>query len=224
MPSKFNKDYFENGIATNSSCYENYRWIPELTYPMAFSVAQYLKLSTSSRVLEYGCAHGFLVKALNDFQILTYGIDISEYAIENCPPSIRGKVSIIHDSNIEKTLSRMRVNLPFDVVIAKDVFEHIPAEDLNITLSELSRITKKLFIIVPLGDMGKYRIKAYHLDPTHVIAENEQWWQEKIEINGFKIQESVYQISGIKDKWQDAHKKGNGFFLAESIWERKIGK
>ena len=224
MTSKFNKDYFENGIATNSSCYENYRWIPELTYPMAFSVAQYLKLSTASRVLEYGCAHGFLVKALNDFQILTYGIDISDYAIENCPPSIREKVSVIHDSNIEKTLSKMGANFPFDVVIAKDVFEHICSEDLDRVLNELSRITKMLFIIVPLGDMGKYRIKAYHLDPTHIIAENEQWWQEKIQVNGFKIQECIHQISGIKDKWQDAHKKGNGFFLAESLREVKNGK
>lgn len=224
MPSKFNKDYFENGIATNSSCYENYRWIPELTYPMAFSVAHYLKLNTTSRVLEYGCAHGFLVKALNDFQILTYGIDISDYAIENCPPSIREKVSVIHNSNIEMTLSRMGANSPFDVVIAKDVFEHICSEDLDSILCELSRIAKRLFIIVPLGDMGKFRIKAYHLDPTHIIAENEQWWKEKIETNGFKIEEFVYQIPGIKDKWQDAHKKGNGFFLAKSLCDEKNGK
>jgi hypothetical protein len=30
----FTKDYYENGRACGLSCYENYRWLPELTIPM----------------------------------------------------------------------------------------------------------------------------------------------------------------------------------------------
>ena len=34
MKTKFNKDYYTDGIANGLSCYENYTWIPELTYPI----------------------------------------------------------------------------------------------------------------------------------------------------------------------------------------------
>jgi predicted TPR repeat methyltransferase len=224
MSSKFNKDYFESGVATKKSCYENYRWIPELTYPMAFSFVKYLQLKSSSKVLEYGCAHGFLVKALNDFHINTFGVDISSYAINNSPLSIRGKVSTIINSDLEKTLLKMGIDSSFDVVIAKDVFEHIPPKKLDQILTKLSELTKRLFIVVPLGDNGNFRINTYHLDPTHVIAEDEIWWKNKIEANGFRLVDSRYKIKGIKDKWYNVHKKGNGFFLAQSLYGNHNGK
>ena len=43
-------------------------------------------------------------------------------------------------------------------------------------LDNLSKICRKLLVVVPLGDNSIYRIDAYHLDKTHIIAENEKWW------------------------------------------------
>ena len=37
-----------------------------------------------SRVLDVGCAKGFLVKDFLDLGIDAYGLDISEYALKNC--------------------------------------------------------------------------------------------------------------------------------------------
>ena len=59
MKIKYDKDYFENGLAKGLSCYENYRWIPELTYPMAFSLCDYLKLKKNHIILEYLCTRFF---------------------------------------------------------------------------------------------------------------------------------------------------------------------
>ena len=212
MKIKYNKDYYENGVAKGISGYENYRWIPELTYPMAYSICKSLKIKTNNKVLEYGCAHGFLVKALNDFKIDTYGIDVSSYALSKVDPEIKKKTNLIKNNNIKDSLKKMNVKFKFDHIISKDVFEHIEPKDLKKILREMSKITRELFVVVPLGDNGKYRIESYHGDKTHIIAENENWWKKLFNENKFRLKSFSYNIEGIKDKWYDVNTRGNGFF------------
>lgn len=213
MKNKFNKDYFTDGIAKGISCYENYRWIPELTYPMANSFYNFLNLNKNSYVLEYGCANGFLVKCLKDFGVNAYGIDISNYAIDNCPRDIVNNLSVITKNNVYKAIKKTSFKKKkFDWVISKDVFEHIRPADLNIILNQISKITKKMFVIVPLGDKNKYRIKQYHLDKTHIVIKNEKWWIKLFKNNNFEIEKISYKVEGIKDKWYKYNKYGNGFF------------
>ena len=76
----------------------------------------------------------------------------------------------------------------------------------------MSKITKNLFVVVPLGDKGKYRIKSYEGDKTHIIAENETWWKKLFVENEFRVKSFSYKIEGIKDKWYHINPKGNGFF------------
>lgn len=215
MSEFFDKDYFENGIATKKSCYENYRWIPELTYPMSFSFINYLNLKLSDKILEYGCAHGYFVKALSDFGFDIHGVDISNYAIDNCPSTIKSRLQIIDSNNYIEIIKS--ISNKFDYVISKDVFEHIPLPALSDIIKQLSIVTKKIFFIVPLGDDGKYRIDSYHDDPSHVIAENEEWWINLFNNNGYKLINFNFQVKGIKDKWFSVNQKGNGFFLMESV-------
>ena len=212
MQIKYNKDYYENGVAKGISGYENYRWIPELTYPMAFSLCRYLKIKKTDKILEFGCAHGFLVKALNDFKIDAYGIDISSYALSKADPEIKKKVKIIKNNNFKNSLKKMKINFKFDYIISKDVFEHIEPKELKKIINKMSKITKKLFVVVPLGDNGKYRIRSYEGDKTHIIAEDEKWWKNLFIENNFKVKAFTYRVEGIKDKWYPVNDKGNGFF------------
>lgn len=217
MKEKFNKDYFINGVSKGVSCYENYRWIPELTYPMANSFYSFLKLNSYSNVLEYGCANGFLVKCLKDFGVNAYGIDISKYAINNCPIDIADRIACISNNNLTKAIKKTKFKKKiFDWTISKDVLEHINQKDLNIIIYKLSKISKKLFVIVPLGDNNKYRIKQYHMDRTHIIVKNEIWWENLFNKNGFIVEKILYKVDGIKDKWYKYCKHGNGFFLLSS--------
>ena len=101
-------------------------------------------------------------------------------------------------------------------IISKDVFEHVPYEEINSTLSAISNATKKLFCIVPLGENGKYIIPAYELDKTHIIRENLNWWKETFAKNNFKINFADYNVDYIKDNWK-SWGKGNGFFVLESL-------
>ena len=67
-----------------------------------------------------------------------------------------------------------------------------------------------------MGDNSKYRIKQYHLDKTHIIIKNENWWIQLFENNGFIVDKFLYNVNGIKDKWIKINKKGNGFFVLKS--------
>ena len=221
MKNIFDKDYFTDGIAKGISCYENYRWIPELTYPMANSFYTFLNLKRNSNVLEYGCANGFLVKCLKDFGVNAYGIDISNYAISNCPVDISRNVSVITNNNVDRAIKKTTFKKKkFDWVISKDVMEHIKPSDLNVIIKQISKITKKMFVIVPLGDNNRYRIKQYHLDKTHIVIKNERWWINLFKKNNFEIDDVSYKVDGIKDKWYKYNKYGNGFFKLTSNYKK----
>jgi hypothetical protein len=195
----FDADYYERGILTKKSNFENYRWIPELTIPMAMTIIDYLRIRSMDNVLDYGCAKGFLVKALRWLNRNAWGYDISEYAIKNADPEVQKYVSNqIWDCD------------PFSFCIAKDVFEHIPEEMLARVIEGILKDTEIIFAVVPLGENGRYRAESNNLDVTHVICEPEEWW-----IRFFKRchrEVSVtFRIPGIKDSYRDIP-MSHGFF------------
>jgi SAM-dependent methyltransferase len=198
----YNEDYYERGIELGISGYSNYRWIPELTLPLAFRLIEHLKISEQSKILDYGCAKGYLVKALRLLHRDAYGYDISEYAVENCP----------HE--IQKYINPDLESYYFDWIICKDVLEHVPYETMNDVLQHMLSMADRFFIVVPLGEDGKYVVPAYEHDNTHVIREPMSWWVDTFEKNGFVVMSKSYLVKNIKENYAQ-HKKGNGFFILQ---------
>jgi len=205
----FDKDYFESGIETGKSCYVNYRWLPDLTIPMAYSIARHLNLKHNQTILDFGCSKGFLVKAFRLLGFKAYGLDISKYAIKNADNDIKKYCKLIKNKNYNPHKKY------FDWVISKDVMEHMTLEDINIFLKTYNKFSKNMFHVVPLGDKGKFRIKEMHLDKSHIQIHNEKWWNNIFKKNNWKTKELNYAVDGIKDNWYRHHKFGNGFFKLE---------
>jgi SAM-dependent methyltransferase len=65
------------------------RWIP-----VAADIIEHFGLKPGDRVLDVGCAKGFLVKDLLAAGIDAYGVDVSEYALMNCEPEVIGRLQI----------------------------------------------------------------------------------------------------------------------------------
>ena len=67
------------------------RWIP-----IAEDFVRHFKLKPGDRVLDVGCAKGFLVKDLMKVcpGLEAYGIDISEYALMHCDPKVVGRLHL----------------------------------------------------------------------------------------------------------------------------------
>tara|TARA_R100000008_G_scaffold4749_1_gene2968 strand:- start:8725 stop:9327 length:603 start_codon:yes stop_codon:yes gene_type:complete len=194
--SQFNKDYYEDGVRKGISGYENYRWMPTRSIPEALEIKKRLDFDT---VLDYGCAKGFLVAALRILGCNAYGEDISEYALENCHPRAR--------KFIGKPTSKK-----YDLVICKDVLEHIEEEDIPKMLKFLRNKSDQFFFVIPLGDKNRFRIREYEVDITHVTKKDEEWWIDMFENCGYELKDFSYEYGEIKKKWTDVFPHGNGFF------------
>jgi len=158
----YSEDYYLNGPASGLSNYENYHWLPDRTLPMALQLKWMLGIRSDDSVLDYGCARGYLVKALRMQGIQAHGYDLSEWAIANCDEGVKGFVSTTINTS----------PMAWDHIIAKDVFEHIPVDHLTDLVGQLLRACRKqLYIIVPLAVTrgGTYNCPVDEQDSTHVI-------------------------------------------------------
>jgi ubiquinone/menaquinone biosynthesis C-methylase UbiE len=68
--------------------------------PVAKEIIDFFSLKPGDRVLDVGCAKGFLVKDLLALGIDAYGIDISEYAITNSEPEVIGRLHVGNANNL----------------------------------------------------------------------------------------------------------------------------
>lgn len=62
--------------------------------PVARDIITHFGLKPGDRVLDVGCAKGFLVKDLVAEGIDAYGIDVSKYALMHCEPEVVGRLQI----------------------------------------------------------------------------------------------------------------------------------
>jgi len=178
----YDETYYENGLEAGVSCYEKYRWLPELTIPMCAEIIELLEIDREQTILDFGCAKGFMVKAFRMLHRQAWGYDISEYA------HLTGCVSEYMVPNL---------NNHYDWVIAKDVFEHITPPELDIIIDCLN--CNQIFAVVPLAANGKYMNPSDEKDVTHIIRENLGWW-DTFMLQHFRIVESRLSFGHLKNE------------------------
>lgn len=190
MSDYFDADYYCNGPQSGKSNYVDYRWLPDKTLPLVFAIQRYLRMPLGSTVLDFGCARGFVVRAFREIGMEAYGVDISKWAIENCDPEIKRYVSTDFNS------------LLYDYIISKDVWEHIPYQDLARTVRFLmDKTIDSLFVVVPLTwqDGGDYIYHGDNLDPSHQIRWCLTTWIEFLrDLNSEFVANGSLLIPGIK--------------------------
>jgi SAM-dependent methyltransferase len=196
----FDEDYYERGVITGKSLYSDYRWMPEATIPMAMTIVDTLGIPRGARVLDIGCAKGYLVKALRWLGRDAYGYDPSSYAIRHADSEVKGYVWTEPP------------NFVAEYAIAKDVLEHLTPDEVDGFL--LSVLAKRLFIVVPLGDGTQYIVPANDQDTTHIIREDLSWWIHRLHQAKWKLNFARYRIPGIKDHWAQ-YPEGHGLLFAE---------
>jgi ubiquinone/menaquinone biosynthesis C-methylase UbiE len=87
---RFGYEYFDG---TREQGYGGYRydgrWVP-----IARRIVEHFRLQPGDRVLDIGCAKGFLVKDLTDVcpGLEVFGLDISDYALRNAHPDVHGRL------------------------------------------------------------------------------------------------------------------------------------
>ena len=90
---KFGKDFFDGDRSVG---YGGFKYNPKYWTQVVKDIYEYYSLKSGDKILDIGCGKGFM---LFDFLKLNskldvYGIDISEYAIENSIEDLRGKLKV----------------------------------------------------------------------------------------------------------------------------------
>jgi len=171
-PAFYDREYFE-GRTRQSPPHTR-----ELIYPMAERTAAFLvRRCRPVRVLDIGCAKGFLVEAFRAHGVRSaFGIDVSLYAVSAGGAATSGGM-VVGDVNAGIPLR----SASFDLVAAVDLFEHLA--DPWPALREIRRI---------LSELGVAYLKICHprhpnarLDPSHVNVQPLSYWRREFRRTGF---------------------------------------
>lgn len=188
--------------------------MPELTIRMAHYLIRELGLTGDDKVLDFGCAKGYLVRALRTLDIDAHGVDVSEYAINKADVGMAKYLTAIG------SISDVAVYDGYSTVIAKDVLEHVPECEVLALMRGWRQAGSKLFVAVPVAIEGTERfvVPQYHNDVTHITIKSKSWWEEISRKAGYEIVYSRYSFPGVKENWVGKYPEGNVF-----LWLRARG-
>ncbi|HEY6085057.1 MAG TPA: class I SAM-dependent methyltransferase [Nitrospira sp.] len=130
------------------------RWIP-----VAEDIVKHFMLKSGDRVLDVGCAKGFLVKDLMKVcpGLEVFGLDVSLYALMNCESEVVGR---LHLGTAEK--------LPFpdksfDCVLSLNTVHNFPRPRAITVLQEIQRLS---------GGRAFVQVDSYHTPEQKEIFES----------------------------------------------------
>jgi len=182
----YDRDYFETNLKTASQpySYDNKRHHCEIL----LNTLAHLK---PKKVLDIGCAKGFLVYLFNQKGIQAFGIDVSRYALESAPDKIKDRLSVV---NIESDRFPHEEEY-FDLIIGLDTLEHLG--NFENMLKECDRVLKRggyLFFTTPVPRSWD----ATH-DITHINIHPREFWIKLFRQYGFLPLDREFHNSLIRE-------------------------
>ena len=152
---RFGREYFDGTRAQGYGGYRyDGRWIP-----IAQDMVEHFGLRRGDRVLDVGCAKGFLVKDLMGVcpGLEAFGVDVSEYAIAHCEPEVAGRVQTADARELPFT------DRSFQCVISINTIHNLDREDCVKALREIERLAP---------GRGYVQVDAYRSAAERKVFEN----------------------------------------------------
>ncbi|HWK44696.1 MAG TPA: class I SAM-dependent methyltransferase [Stellaceae bacterium] len=130
---KFGVEYFDGPREQGYGGYRyDGRWVA-----IAQDIIGRYGLKPGDRVLDIGCAKGFLVKDLVEAGIDAQGLDISAYALEASPPEMR------HRLHLGNALSLPFADHYFDAVLCINTIHNLDRGGCLTALREINRVLRR---------------------------------------------------------------------------------
>ena len=177
---KFGFDYFDG---KREHGYGGFAYHPRFWTEVIQDLIYTYKLTSSSSVLDIGCAKGFflydLTKALPGIKFS--GVDISEYALKNSLEEVRDNLFLGNATNLDFP------DGSFDLVISINTIHNLDRGDCKKALAEIQRVSKKhAFITVDAyrDEEEKERMEAWNLTALTMMSTEE--WKEFFKEAGYK--------------------------------------
>jgi len=132
ISKKFGEKYFDGPRAYGYGGYQyDGRWVP-----VAHDIIDHFDLKPGDKVLDIGCAKGFLVRDLRDALpgLTVFGLDISHYALVNSPADVKGRLCLGTADQLPFP------DNAFTAALAVDSIHNLPRERAKTALTEIERV------------------------------------------------------------------------------------
>lgn len=133
---KFDVEYFDGDRLTG---YGGYGYAERFWRDTVRQIVDYYELPEGARVLDVGCAKGFMMFDMKQYRpdLDIQGIDISQYAKNHAKEEMRDFITVGNANNLPFE------DNSFDLVIAINTLHNLPLIDCKQAFREISRVSKK---------------------------------------------------------------------------------
>tara|TARA_B100000575_G_C23133584_1_gene658045 strand:- start:891 stop:1550 length:660 start_codon:yes stop_codon:yes gene_type:complete len=166
---KFGAEFFDG---EREFGYGGFDYNPKFWTEVVKDFVNYWKLKPGDKVLDVGCAKGFMVYDLikNFPQIECQGIDISDYAIKNSLEEVKDFLKVANANNLPFE------DNSFDVVISINTIHNLDEINCKKALQEIERVSKKnSFITVDAytNEIEKKKMFEWNLTAKTIMSDKE---------------------------------------------------
>jgi len=126
-----------------------------------------LELAPAS-ALDAGCGPGLLVEALRRRGVEAWGVDVSEYAIENAAPASSAYCRV---ASVTEPLDR-----EYDLIVCIEVLEHLPESLADSAVSNIAAHARTILFSSAPDDLR---------DPSHLNVRPQDYWAGLFARHGF---------------------------------------
>lgn len=176
---QYGKDFFDGDRLYG---YGGFSYHPRFWKPVVPDLVAYFNLTAQSRLLDIGCAKGFMLHDLREHipGIRVTGIDISEYAIEHAKAEVKPFLRV----GDAKALP-FEDNY-FDAVVSINTIHNLERDECGQALREIERVSKgRSFITVDAyrNDIEKEKMMQWALTAKTILHVDE--WKQFFKENGY---------------------------------------
>jgi len=141
-------------------------------------------LKPGARVLEMGCAKGFVLCEFLKHDMAVAGIDLSDYAVANAVAEVR---PFITQGSCERLAWE---DGAFHLVYSKETLPHLTEAQLPAAIAEAQRVcrTNNIFFEIQVGNDDKARHLITAWDETHQTVRSADWWRQFLLDQNFRGQ------------------------------------
>jgi 2-polyprenyl-3-methyl-5-hydroxy-6-metoxy-1,4-benzoquinol methylase len=161
-PSHYDGDYFASDWREGDNRYEletrrriedrNPKLITEVFEPRA--------------LLDVGCGPGFLMQFVHELGVEVAGVDFSPASLELAPPEMRDRIQIGPTDHLDFA------DRSFDLVVCREVLEHLTVLQVRRTVAEICRVTARFAYITTRFHTNPQTLldvaTDFETDPTHI--------------------------------------------------------
>lgn len=160
--TQYNETYYKSHCG---DCYERGHGWEQV---FAKQAARIVKELNPKKVLDVGCAVGYLVEGLRDLGVDAYGIDISDYAISKVREDIKPYCHVQSGTS--------EIKGKFDLITCIEVVEHLSPDDFKATIENMCKATDTIIFSSTPFDYN---------EESHISVNPVSFWVEQFAYNGF---------------------------------------